>query len=252
LKYINIPEGKLAYTDRGKGETVLLLLHNAGGSHEMMSNTQDYFASSARVIAVDLLGHGSSAHPKIEYTVELLARAIVAMCNQLGLKQVVCIGLNYGANVGIEAAKLDSELISRLILIEPPLFMESWIIQLVNEQIKILERADISNTEKTVKEVLRLPCEKNQQLAIRAFNSTPDFVKISVYKHLICSDKHHDFHLTVPSLLIQASKPFCFEEKLHPHFSSLEVARVVGSGPWTNLEVPDQTHAMIERFLQLS
>jgi len=56
----------------------------------------------------------------------------------------------------------------------------------------------------------------------------------------------------MPSFLIQTSTLFCAKEKLKHHFSDLEVARVVGSDPWANLEVPDQVNAAIDRFLVLS
>lgn len=36
-----------------------------------------------------------------------------------------------------------------------------------------------------------------------------------------------------------------------PLATNLQVGRVVGSGPWANLEVPTQLHSMISRFLDL-
>jgi len=62
-KAVTIDGHQIAYTDHGKGPT-LLLLHGVPTSswlyRKMIPNLQDHF----RVVSVDLLGYGSSSKPK--------------------------------------------------------------------------------------------------------------------------------------------------------------------------------------------
>jgi pimeloyl-ACP methyl ester carboxylesterase len=73
-------EGEIAYKVDGIGPRNFLLIHNSGGSHEMMHHTSDYFSQSGKVITPDLLGHGASASPKIEYTLTLFAENLLELC----------------------------------------------------------------------------------------------------------------------------------------------------------------------------
>lgn len=50
---------ELFYTEKGKGEP-LLLLHGNGGSSEYFEHQIDYFAKEYHVIAIDTRGHGKS------------------------------------------------------------------------------------------------------------------------------------------------------------------------------------------------
>lgn len=61
-------EGEISYLVQGEGPPNFLLVHNIGGSHEMISHTTAYFSKKGKVIVADLLGHGASDSPKIEYT----------------------------------------------------------------------------------------------------------------------------------------------------------------------------------------
>jgi pimeloyl-ACP methyl ester carboxylesterase len=167
------------------------------------------------------------------------------------VKKSVLIGLNYGADVGIVMAQMAPELISHLVLIEPPIFMQPWIVKVVEKQIKELEHPKAEWATETVNSVILKASTHEQEIALKALKATPAFVKVSTFKQLLEWDKQHSFRCSIPTLLIQSSQPFCVEEKALIFFSNLHMGRVIGSGPWANLEVPTQVHSMIDRFLEL-
>ena len=251
MKKFSSKEGEIFYDVKGEGSRSFLLVHNAGGSHEMMYRTTGYFSKKGKTLAPDLLGHGSSDAPKIDYTVHVFAENLIQLCRYEKLQQVVFIGLNYGADIGIAMVQIAPESISHLVLIEPPIFMEPWIVNIVKQQIEDLEHAREELAQETVNAILMKTSNEEREIAFRSLKKTPPFVKISTYKHLLAWDKNQAFTCSVPTLLIQTSQPFCTEEKARTVFSNLQVGRVVGSGPWANLEVPIQVHAMIDRFLEL-
>jgi pimeloyl-ACP methyl ester carboxylesterase len=251
MRKFSSKEGEISYLSQGKGPHNFLLVHNAGGSHEMMSYTTEHFSQKGKVIVPDLLGHGASAKPQIEYTLDLYAENLLQLCKYEKMESIIFIGLNYGADIGIEIAKRAPKLLSRLVLIEPPFFMEPWIAKLVEEHIKHLANPQEGWVEETVNSVIMRAPEKERQIALKALKMVPPFVKASTYENLLAWDKKHSFQCSIPTLMIQASKTFCTEEKARTVFSKLEVSRVAGSGPWANLEVPLQVHSMIDRFLEL-
>jgi pimeloyl-ACP methyl ester carboxylesterase len=245
--------GQIAYTMQAKGDRHFLLVHNSGGSHAMMAATAAHFSKLGTVLSPDLLGHGASDAPAIAYTPEVFAEGLIQLCAHLNLQKLVLIGLNYGGNVGLAMTQMAPKLFSHLILIEPPIFMEPWIREVVEQQIEDLERADLDK-EKWAEELCRavfvraLPHER--AIALKALMRVPAFVKASTFRELLRWKMPSQ--CAVPSLLIQTTQPFCTEEKARTLFANLQVGRVVGSGPWATLEVPNQTHAMIDRFLELS
>lgn len=252
MKKFSSKEGEIAYIAHGEGPRHFLLVHNSGGNHEMMCHTTAHFSKKGKTITPDLLGHGSSDKPKIEYNVNVFAEGLIQLCKHENLKHIIFIGLNYGADIGIAMAKIVPELISHLILIEPPIFMEPWINKVVEQQIKDLEHPRPEWAQETVDAVVMKASANERDIAFKALKSTPSFVKASTFRYLLAWDKKHTFKCTIPTLLIQTSQPFCTEEKARAIFTNLHIGRVVGSGPWANLEVPTQVHLMIDRFLELT
>ncbi|MBI3508416.1 MAG: alpha/beta hydrolase [Chlamydiia bacterium] len=251
MKTFHSKEGKICYTAQGEGSSAFLLVHNSGGSHEMMDYSAAHFSKRGKVIVPDLLGHAASDSPKVEYTLNLFADSMIQLCKYENLSRVIFIGLNYGADIGIEIAKMAPSLISHLILIEPPIFMEPWIVKVVEQQIKDLANPREEWAQETVNSVILKAPDYEREISLKALKLTPAFVKASTFKHLLTWDKKHSFSCSLPTLMIQASQPFCTEEKARTVFSNLQVGRVVGSGPWVNLEVPIQAHSMIDRFLEI-
>lgn len=247
--------GDLAYQLEEKGEQTYILVHNAGGSHHFLKHTFTHFSPRARVLSVDLKGHGQSDVPDQEYTVESYAEDILNLCQKCGLNQAIFIGLNFGACIGIALSQMQPQVISKLIMIEPPILMESWIISSVEEHIKDLQNPNIANyAVDLVDTVITQACPKEREMAKHAFEKTPRHVQISTYKNLLNWNQLFEEQgkiSEVPTLYIQSSMPFSTEEKVQHYFKSLYCGRVIGSGPWATLEVPNQVHSMIERFLTL-
>lgn len=247
--------GDLAFRLEGRGTENYVFVHNAGGNHQLLKHTISHFSAKGRCLSIDLRGHGQSGTPKSEYTPEAYAEDILSICQDHGLKNITFIGLNFGGNVGIALSTLHPQLISKLILIEPPILMEPWIIQSVEEHIRDLKDTSTTNyASELVDAIIMHASAPDRELAVKAFEKTPRHVQISTYENLLKWDRAYKdavHRSDIPTLYIQTSKPFCKEEKLHAYFSKLYTGRVVGSGPWASLEVPDQTNSMIERFLML-
>ena len=245
---------RLNYKTTGAGEKTFLLLHNAGGNLHFMNYQFQHLSKKGRVINIDLRGHGESDKPNSNYRMSLYAEDIIALCNALTIKEVTVIGLNYGGVLGIELAN-NHNFVSELILIDPPMLMESWLQHLILKHIGELQDPSINFfSQKLVDSVMIKATEEDKVMAIKAFDSTLKPALISTSKDLLewdLSSKDKIQKCDFPVLNIQSSQPFCSEESLRKVCKQLVCGKVVNSGPWASLEVPNQVNSMIDRFLNI-
>ncbi|BAB60147.1 hypothetical protein [Thermoplasma volcanium GSS1] len=99
-KFIKTTFGNLSYLER-PGEYPLIFLHGLGGSSNNWLRLDRFLAPRFRLIFFDLLGHGQSDKPKIEYTVEVQAKAIHEAINSLGISRFSIAGNSYGGWVSL-------------------------------------------------------------------------------------------------------------------------------------------------------
>jgi pyruvate dehydrogenase E2 component (dihydrolipoamide acetyltransferase) len=94
----------LAYTDSGSGPAVVLV-HGFGGNRDNWALVQMELASQARIICVDLPGHGASSKSGFDASLGGLAAALNGLLDHLGVDAPVLAGHSMGAAVSIAAAK---------------------------------------------------------------------------------------------------------------------------------------------------
>ncbi|MCE3231065.1 MAG: ydjP 1 [Alphaproteobacteria bacterium] len=245
----------LNYFIKGTGKQSFILIHNAGGNLHFMKHPFHHLSQKGRVINVDLRGHGESDKPKTHYAASIYAEDLLSLCQKLTIKEATVVGLNYGGVIAVELANMNPGLVSKLVLIDPPLLMESWVKQLIQNHIEELQDPDMKNfSQQLVESVMVKAAKEDKLMAIKAFDMISRPALISTYRDLLEWDgASHDKiqNCTMPILNIQSSHPFCSEPSLRNLCPHLTTGKVVNSGPWATLEVPSQVNAMIDRFLNL-
>lgn len=96
----------IRYDDRGRGSPALVFVHGWSCDRSYWREQQDYFATSQRVVSVDLAGHGASSEDRSDWTIENFGHDVAAVVDQLGLEEVVLVGHSMGGPVVLEAARL--------------------------------------------------------------------------------------------------------------------------------------------------
>jgi pimeloyl-ACP methyl ester carboxylesterase len=125
MSFVNIDTGvRLHYRIAGSGPTLLF--------HPGFSNNLDLWnwlvrelAPTHRCVTFDPRGHGASDKPDSEYTLEELARDVVALAETLDLRDVTLVGHSVGGAVSLQAVldHDDGRNITRLVLMGPALPM---------------------------------------------------------------------------------------------------------------------------------
>ena len=78
----------------------LVLVNSLGTDHCLWDPVMPRLADFFRVIRMDMRGHGASDAPAGEYTVELLARDVLAVADAAGLERFDLCGISLGGMVG--------------------------------------------------------------------------------------------------------------------------------------------------------
>jgi pimeloyl-ACP methyl ester carboxylesterase len=100
----------------------IVLIHGYGAGMWVWEKQMDALAKDHQVFAVDLLGHGFSDRPKIEYTPETYVRSLKCFMEGVGIEKAVLIGNSMGGGIAWGMAVSFPERVKKLILIDaaPP------------------------------------------------------------------------------------------------------------------------------------
>ena len=90
---------KVYYLTLGKGATTWVFIHGWACNLNFWHEQAAAFADKARLVLIDLPGHGGSDKPNTAYTMDFLARAVVAVLRDAQVDKAVLVGHSMGASV---------------------------------------------------------------------------------------------------------------------------------------------------------
>jgi len=111
-------EVRLHYRDWGGKGWPVLLLHGLSSTAHIWDLVAPLLVDEARIIALDLRGHGQSDKPDADYTYEIMGPDIFNVIAALEMDRPVLVGHSFGANVGLWVAAQDADLLGGLIMVD--------------------------------------------------------------------------------------------------------------------------------------
>lgn len=115
-KFIMSADTATRYSDFGKGDKVICLLHGYLESIEVWDHFGGILGKHFRVIAIDLPGHGLSDWGSREViTVDYMAQIVAGVLRKIGVAKCCIIGHSMGGYVAAAIAELYPELVESLI-----------------------------------------------------------------------------------------------------------------------------------------
>lgn len=127
MSWSSSPRGAMHYLDRGTGP-VVVLLHGLGSHAEDWQPQLAALASSYRIIAPDLRGHGDSASPPGPWCMADFADDVLHLLGTLELVAYHLVGFSLGGMVAFELAQREPARLLSLTLINsgPPQQPRPW------------------------------------------------------------------------------------------------------------------------------
>jgi len=114
-KMMDVPGGKLAYEEQGRGRPIVLL-HEGIADRRMWNHEFSLFSREYRVVRYDLRGYGGSAPATSQYS---SVRDLVALLDHLGLSRPLIVGPSMGGRIALDLALAYPAKVGALLLIAP-------------------------------------------------------------------------------------------------------------------------------------
>jgi pimeloyl-ACP methyl ester carboxylesterase len=244
----------LAFDSAGEGSPHLLFLHGWCGDRSFFAPQFDHFSAAHRVVSVDLPGHGKSRAPTAD-TIEALAADVAALGRDLGLGRGVMVGHSLGAMVGLALAQQAPDLVSGVIMVDPPpLSQEVWR-GFAGELLPGFQGPDSATARRKFVEQMFLPTDDAQRRAqiVESMCAVPNDIAIAMVRAMAAFDAVAILRSCgVPILTIASAVPTNGSAFLLEANAEITTGQTVGAGHFLQLEVPEQVNPMIERFLSVN
>jgi len=117
LPAVRIAANGIAYADMGGSGPALVFIHGVGLDHTMWAGQVAAFSPRWRVILPDMPGHGASANPASDATLDDYAAAIDGLMAELGVTRAVLVGFSMGALVARALALRHPAWLSAMVLL---------------------------------------------------------------------------------------------------------------------------------------
>ncbi len=102
---------KLSFTERGAGFPIVMI-HGFPFDHRIWDQQADALNDAYRIITPDLRGHGASPVPEGVYSMDLMARDVLRLLDDLGITQAVWAGHSMGGYITLAALRIAPERIA--------------------------------------------------------------------------------------------------------------------------------------------
>jgi len=109
---------KISFDNKGQGQPAVIFIHGWANKRSIWNEQIEYFAKKYQVVAVDLAGFGTSGNGRIKWTMSAFGDDVIAVIDDLNLKQVVLVGFSLGGPVAIEAANKIPGKVAGVVLVD--------------------------------------------------------------------------------------------------------------------------------------
>jgi pimeloyl-ACP methyl ester carboxylesterase len=255
MKFLDHNGVQLAYREAGRGDPPVVLIHGMACDHTHLRPQFEHLSTRRRVVTLDLRGHGQSDKPTGDYTNEVFGDDIRFVFESLGLEHPVVIGHSLGGSIALALAAAQPRLLGALVLLDSGVRTPTAKQAELQPFYATLGGADHAElVRQFVIDRLFEPTDGRiviEQVAA-TMGATPAHVFLAMAEGVLAFDSRAAARVVqVPSLLVMASRPFADPDEVEALGPNWEVGRVVGSGHFLQLVVPDQVNAMLDRYLNL-
>jgi pimeloyl-ACP methyl ester carboxylesterase len=263
MSRIEIGGVHVEYHEQGTGEPVLLL-HSSGGSNAQWRALVERLSDRFRVIAPDLYGYGASAHwpGRGPFSLAQEAEIAHALLGRLG-EPAHLVGHSYGGAVALHVARLRSDLLRSLTVIEPVAFHllsdRSEIIEVAESVMRALACGDYAGGLRCFVDYWSGPGAWDAVPAAKRDAMAPRLAKIALDFHATLNEpaRLEDFrNLPLPTLVLHGAcspsptRSIC--ELLAAVLPDSQITAIEGAGHMAPLTHREAINALIAAHLDMN
>lgn len=243
---------RLAYEEAGSDDPPVMLVHALGGDRTWMRPLLERLRSRHRVVAVDLRGFGDSDRPEQPYTIGGFADDLAWMASALRLERPVLVGHSLGGAVVLEAAARDPALASAIAMLEALVVSPPPLVAGFRPVLDALRGPGFTSalTELGLR-LLGPYVEPRERSAIvdRMTANVPHVMISSLESALAYDGTSAAARCKLPALYVSSGPWYTDVARFRELCPTLVTAQLVGCGHYFPIEVPDQLHPIVARFI---
>ena len=251
-RFAKLGENKIHYKSYGKGKDALVLVHCWTCNLELWRDQIPEFSKRARVIALDLPGHGLSDKPQTTYSMDFFAEAIDAVLKDAGVEHAVLVGHSMGTPVVRQFYRKYPQKTLALVIVDGAIRpfgtkeqREQFTAPLRGPQYKEAGLQMFAAMASTLSDA-------DKERVRNSFVSTPQYVMVSSMDAMGDDSIYATDKINVPVLAILAKSPFWpadTEQFLHSIAPDLSYQMWEGVSHFLFMDRPKEFNAAVITFL---
>jgi pimeloyl-ACP methyl ester carboxylesterase len=116
--FVSVGANRIHYVTTGKGSRTIVFVHGWAGNLGFWREQIPALADKARLILIDLPGHGQSDKPQTAYTMDFFAGAVLAVMRDANVDKATLIGHSMGGSVICRVYNQSPEKVAALVSVD--------------------------------------------------------------------------------------------------------------------------------------
>ncbi len=254
-QFAKLDDIRVHYKSLGSGDTALVFVHGWSCDHSFWRNQASAFDGKIRVILVDLPGHGKSDKPKIDYTMELFAKAVNAVLTEAGVNSAVLAGHSMGTPVARQFYRLYPKKTRALIAVDGSLKQLTQDAKQIEQIMSRFAGPDFQeNVGKFVDGMFLPQTSDSVRKSVKdVMANAQQHVATSAMKNMFDASIWKDDEIKVPLQVINAKQPFWspeYEQYVRKIAPQVDYRVMEGVGHFLMMEKPEEFNAIMTGFLR--
>ncbi len=208
--YAQSSVGRIAYDVRDGDDPSVVFVHGWSSDRSIWRAQWEGLDTGRRMVAIDLIGHGASDAPEIDYLMDALAESVIAVLDELRVARAVLVGHSNGVPVIRQVLRRHPERVSALVAVDggfKPLMPED----VARQMMAPMYHDDYQQTLRQMMSMARPQGDLDQAELDRLVEvavATPRHVLIGTLEAQFDDGIWTDDPIDVPLLMINAINPW--------------------------------------------
>jgi pimeloyl-ACP methyl ester carboxylesterase len=255
--FVGFGTNKIHYVTAGKGNHSVVFIHCWAGNSGLWREQVPALAGKARLVLIDLPGHGQSDKPRAQYTMDFFASAVLAVMRDARVDKATLIGHSMGTPVMCRVYKQAPEKVTALFAIDGILRKPKLPAEQAEKIIASFRAPEYrENTRQGMGALFPAPgTEALRDRVVSELLDTPQHVMLGAMEGMFGADQP-DWDVkkaAVPVLVLNAPNPM-WNDEYKDYVRSLSPKadyRVIeGVGHWLMLEKPAEFNTALIGMLR--
>ena len=255
--FISHGANRIHYVTAGKGSRTIVFVHCWASNLGFWREQVPALADKARLIFIDLPGHGQSDKPPTAYTMDFFAGAVLAVLCDANVDKAAFIGHSMGGAVICCVYRQAPEKVTALVSVDGLLRRPQWTPGQAGEFVAQFGTPDYrEHTKQFIGSFFPVPgTEALRDQVLSEILATPQYVMVGAMEGMFNPDQP-DWDLkkvNVPVLVINARSPMWnagYESYVHSLSPQTDYRMMDGVGHWLMLEKPAEFNATLTDLLR--